>query len=389
MTAERDDRELNRFWNDIAAGDPGTAGDVDPDGARLIRGLHSLANAPLPASARERVWRGLLDTYISTPETKEQTMLTTADHAQNGGYRTGGTTRIRLAKPQPPRSLLLTRPVVLALAATLVLGLFGGIAGAWRFTTWGDSGQPKGGPAIYAPGTPAPDLDIGIKTLIEVTLPADVVPADLRSSMHLALDTIPANTVTTRDAWSCCPGTKPYLILDGNVSLGSDGLIQVIRHDTDGSIENVARGQTADLGPGDVAIVRNEDNQTWTAGAAEVDIVTAALVGGSVPGSTDPTEWINNDYALDDFTLDLPGGPYELRLEQTMLNGDATIPLPEQGVNQLAIVRDGAGGIGRNSDGSISVAGVNSPTTLLIVTLTTTAAGSGTPVAGMSASPVP
>ena len=55
--SERGERELNRFWNDLVRVGGAPAGDLDPDSAALIRRLHSLANAPLPVSARERVAR--------------------------------------------------------------------------------------------------------------------------------------------------------------------------------------------------------------------------------------------------------------------------------------------------------------------------------------------
>ena len=79
--------------------------------------------------------------------------------------------------------------------------------------------------------------------------------------------------------------------------------------------------------------MRNEDSQTWTTGANEVDIATTALAGGSTPGALDSAEWIVNVYTGDDNTLDLPDGPYRFTLRQMTFDADTEFPLPEHGVD--------------------------------------------------------
>ena len=383
---DRGDVELNRFWNELAQVGDALADDLDPESAALIRRMHAVANAPLPVSARERVWRGLLDTYEPMPEETESTMFTATDLVRPSPFVINGhAPRLHVLNPPQDRSRWLARPLAYVAVAALLLTMIGAAA-AVRVTSWGDSPEPsKGGLAVFAPASPSPAAT-GDETLLEVTLPADVVPVGRLGSMLLARDTIPANSVTTRERWECCPGAKLYLILDGEVSVTSDGVMQVMRHDRPGEIQTMANGGSADLGPGDAVAVRNEDNQSWTTGADEVDIVTTVLVGGSVPGSADPTEWIGNGYTGDDNTLKLPGGPYRLTLRQVTFDADMEFPLPENGVNQLGMLRDGQAVVGRNSDGTISVQGVRGPITFFILSLATLAEGTGTPIAGMNAS---
>ena len=286
--ADRADIELNRFWNELGRVGDAPAADVDPQSAALIRRMHALANAPLPVSARERVWRGLLDTYESIPEETETTMFIATDLIRPGpSVINGQPPRLRVLDPREDRPRWSNRPLAYLAVAALLLALLGAAA-LIRFIAWGDSSGPsKGGPAIFAPATPSPEA-AGEETLLEVTLPVDVVPAGMLGSMLLSHDTIPANSVTTRASWECCPGAKVFLILDGSVSVVSDGAMQVIWHGRPGEIETMANGSEADLGPGDAVAMRNEASQTWTTGAREVDIVTQTLIAGSVPGSQIP-----------------------------------------------------------------------------------------------------
>jgi len=71
--------ELSRFWNAVANGAPGTAGELDAATASTVRYLHRLASAPPPVSARERVWRGLVAGEVSSRIRQEVSMTETAD----------------------------------------------------------------------------------------------------------------------------------------------------------------------------------------------------------------------------------------------------------------------------------------------------------------------
>jgi hypothetical protein len=384
MTAERDDLELNRFWNDVVAGDPVDESGLDAADARLIRQLNTLANAPLPVSARERVWRGLLDTYVSIPDDKEQTMLT-ANEAKRSDLprRNGHAQRILPHDPPDRRMRWLYRPVTYAAVAALLLAIIGGFA-ASQIIGPDDSRPWRDGQGIFAAGSPSSG-EVQATTLLEVNLPADVVPADDMGSMDLARSTIPANSVTTRSAWECCPGAKIYFILDGSVTLESDGPINVVLRADAGALEEIAGGESVDLGPGDAVAVRHERSLIWTTGAAEVNIVTMAMVSGLTFGSFDPAEWISHGSQIELESITLPGGPYILTLSQATIDADVTLPLPHCAINQLLIVQDGKAVVGKNSDGSISVAGIQAPATVLSLRLSAVTKSTGTPVACMGA----
>src|SRR6185436_19904069 len=112
----------------------------------------------------------------------------------------------------------------------VVLGL------AWRQFGSGepDRNPQLGAPAIQAPATPSPAA-AGDQTLVDVILPADVVPVGEEVNVLLARDTIPANSETTHAPMDCCPGTKTYSTLAGKVSVTSDGPMELIQAGTVGT----------------------------------------------------------------------------------------------------------------------------------------------------------
>ena len=158
--------------------------------------------------------------------------------------------------------------------------------------------------------------------------------------------------------------------------------MQRIAAGSDSQIQDVAVNEPVSLATGDVLIVRNENDQIWTAGPADIDIVTAVMTTGSNPGSYDPDEWIGNGSALDDNTLALPGGPYRLTLRQMAVEAATGIPLPAEGITQLGLIQEGKATIGRGSDGTLSITlGTTPSDTVLILSLSRAEVGSGTPVA--------
>jgi hypothetical protein len=362
---------LNRYLDDLANGESPRSGQLDPGLVGTIHRFGELGRIPSPRpdfvdQLEESIMNATSEFAMAPLPQMPARRIDTPWVTPIGSPR---------SRPVAPRWL----PILVS--AALILALLGV---AWREFGPGspDRNPQLGAPAIQAPTTPSPTGSAD-QTLVAITLPADVVPTGIKASTLLARDTIPANSVTTRASWECCPGSKLYLILDGSVSLESDGLIQVIHPDRGGAMDDVEPGTAADLGPGDAAVVRNEDSQTWTTGAAEVDIITAVLVGGSVPGSEDPAEWVGQSYQGADGTLDLPGGPYLLSVRRAVVDADAHFAMPEGGVNQLGIIGNGQGFVGSGSDGTLNVTGTSGQTTVFIMTLATVSEGIGTPVAGM------
>jgi hypothetical protein len=230
-----------------------------------------------------------------------------------------------------------------------------------------------------APATPSTWTD---ETLFEITLPVDVVPAGELGSMDFHWHTIPANSVTSRKADTCCPGVIAYYVLEGSPMIEGDGPIQVIRHDGAGAIEDYGAGEAADLGPGDVVVVRNDDSQTWTTGAAEAQVVIQSLTTGTSPAQPGSWEWRANAYTYEIHSVVLPGGPYKLTLREVTVEADTIFDLPENVVNQLALRHEGIASVGIDLDNVLKVTGMQEPVTVFVLTLSTTQGG-GTTVAGM------
>jgi hypothetical protein len=230
-----------------------------------------------------------------------------------------------------------------------------------------------------APATPSTWTD---ETLFEITLPVDVVPTGELGSMDFHWHTIPANSVTSREADTCCPGVIVYFVLEGSAMIEGDGLIQVIRHDEAGAIEDYGAGEPANLGRGDVVIVRNDNTQTWTTGAAEAQLVIQSLATGASPGPPGSWDWQVNAYTYEIHSIVLPGGPYKLTLREVTVEDDTIFDLPENVVNQLALRKEGIAAVGIDLENVLKVTGVQEPVTLFVLTLSTTEGG-GTTVAGM------
>jgi hypothetical protein len=239
-------------------------------------------------------------------------------------------------------------------------------------------------PASNAPDTQSPvspDVpDTGDGTLVEVTLPADVVPAGELATVALLRDTIPANSTSEWDetSGSCCPGAKVYVVLAGTVRLVADGPAKVVTGGGSGAPEEIAAGTEISLKAGDAVMVRHEQGAKWTTGDDPVDVLTAAVVAGSPPGSANPSTWEGHGFALEDHSVEMPGGPYTLRVQQVSLDPNDVLPVPESGIVQLGVGQNDES-LGVDSSGGISAPGATEPTTVYVLVLEIAAESSATP----------
>jgi len=362
---------LDRYLDDLADGKPVITAQLDLGLIEAIDQFAEVGRNPAPHPD-----------FVDQLEERFMNATSNAAMVPSPPIRIGPADRASASPVDSARSVSGARrwlPIPVSAALILVmLGL------AWRQFGPGepDRNPQLGAPAIQAPATPSPAA-AGDQALVDIILPADVVPVGEEVNVLLARDTIPANSETTHAPMDCCPGTKTYSILAGKVSVTSDGPMQLIRAGTSGTQDVVAAGETADLSPGDTLVVRNEHHQTWTSGADPVDIITTAVASGFWMTSFDPIEWVGTGSASNSQTIPLPAGPYRLHVLRKNVSADETFPPTAETIIQLGLSSDGTS-VGQSSDQTLSVTGVRAPLTVFILRLETAPADAGTPVAGVS-----
>ena len=362
---------LDRYLDDLANGEVLINSQLDPELVATVRRLGEIGQTPTPHPD-----------FVDQLEERLMNVVSNVAMVPSSPIRIARSETTRVTPIRSARSGIGPKrwlPILVSAAVILVtLGL------AWRQFGPGepDRNPQLGAPAIQAPATPSPAA-AGDQALVDIILPADVVPVGEEVNVLLARDTIPANSETTHAPMDCCPGTKTYSILVGKVSVTSDGPMQLIRAGTSGTHEVIAVGETADLSPGDALVVRNEHHQTWTSGADPVDIITTAVASGFWMTSFDPIEWVGTGSASNSQTIPLPAGPYRLHVLRKNVSADETFPPTAETIIQLGLSSDGTS-VGQSSDQTLSVTGVRAPLTVFILRLETAPADAGTPVAGVS-----
>ncbi len=374
--SDRHDDELNRFWNELKERGATNARDLNAGDAMVVRRLHSLAASPLPGAARERVWRGLLDTWQPTTERKEPPMNTATSLSPTTSPHANGKTAARPIALDPRRQpSWLGRPILrYAAAAILILGI---VLSFDMFRNYRADHDP--GPAILAPASPEPTAESTADTVLETTIPADVIPASGFDSAGLALFTIP---VGNRSTWEkfCCAGPLIEHVISGTVTVRIAAAIQVVR--ADGTVEDVPADTEVTLKPGDSLITRIEaTREVANTGTDPVVLVSfVALEGNSghfdgdrLPGWQEGVKDVLND------PLAFLHEPIAVRLSTTTVMNGESIPAPPSGYLFVNPPFDG-GFIARHSDGSVQVFGqIGQPVEVYAITLTQAGDSGGTP----------
>ncbi len=366
------ERQLNDFWNDLVrasrTGDEAN-NPIDPPLAEAIRDLHELGAGSPPASSRERVRRGVLDSWQPMSEQKEQPMDSTP-------LSMNGRTHLRPIPIASRRQPALLGPPILryAAAAILILGI------ALAFDIFRDYRVDHDrGPAILAPASPEPTAGSTDDTVLETTIPAEAIPASGFDSAGLALFTIP---VGNRSTWedSCCAGPLIEHVVSGTVTVRVAAAIQVVR--VDGTVENVPANTEVTLKPGDSLITRVETTrEAANTGTDPVVLVSFGALEGSsshfdgdrLPGWQEGVKDVLNE------PLTFRPEPIAVRLRTTTVMNGESVPTPPSGYLFVIPPFDG-GFIARHSDGSVQVFGqVGQPVDVYILTLTQSGDSGGTP----------
>jgi hypothetical protein len=219
----------------------------------------------------------------------------------------------------------------------------------------------------FSPGTPSSDTGLTDRVLVDVTVPADAfvnpIPGGDRLSLFFTHSIIPPNTTSTWETTLRAehPGPEIEYILEGSVSLTSEGSAQITRAEGDGTSEEAPAGTPIELGSGDVVIHRVEHQSTWVSGDAPVGVLAGFAVATSVAGEYNPDEWEDTTHTYKDNAGPVPTGPSRLRIRRVEMEPDAAVAFAAGTLKVFLIHGGGSGNLGEGSDGSVSLIGATEP----------------------------
>jgi hypothetical protein len=252
---------LSAYWDalvDGATADAGGAGGL----ARMVDWLRGSDSTPaLSSGERRRIWEGIMAAQV----------------ASSGMEQFGGRGRPGL-NSKPPRFIDLPSatvatdlgrerghawwrgaPGALATAAMLAVVLVAAlVAGPWRWR--GESGEPANLPAvIVAQATPTPDA-AAEETLVELAIPADLLPEGDRITSELAYLTDPPGSTgrwngIERVDWR---GLRVQHVLDGSLTMRAEDESWVARAGAGAALAEAPAGTEVVLAAGDTWLARNE-----------------------------------------------------------------------------------------------------------------------------------
>ena len=317
--------ELRRYWDELARGELGNPGDIDPDLVQTIQRLHALGDVPPPAPAYATRLRESLMHATALP-------LPLGDPRARSSLNGRSTPVARRAIrpwPVPQRPWALSQ---LATAALLVLVLVS------SFLAFGPGrpGLQDEGPALIPAinGTPATAEMVATETLLETEVAA-----------------LPAGRIRVSvDRWRLKPSPAA-------VTLPPYEATQLFTVDA-GEVTVNAAGAEHRLGSGDVLDLTDQEFSFGASGSAEavayVVYVSSKFSAEFGHGAT--RTWLSGDplvhatdVVLSSSADDFAGGPVRLVLERmTVPPGTA---LPPQEARPLVWTEVGQGTLGLTLEG--------------------------------------
>jgi hypothetical protein len=272
-----------------------------------------------------------------------------------------------------------------ALAATIVIVL-SGIAAAIVVRS-GLFDSDDGAPAIFAPATPSPDAGGDQQTLLEITLPADIVPHTRERHVGLSHEAYGPNSHATWVPY-CCDGPVIQYQLSGAITVRAEGPIQIVR--ADGTAEDIRANVEATVNTGDTLIILNQTGiETVNSGSTPAEILSWVFLddpGDTFSGRTGQ-EGMTGQFLLDhaqDISgslVDIPGAA-TVRLQRLAIEAGERVDTPS-GSTMLATTLDRSGEtVIRAGDGSYIKASntTGAPTTTVYVVTLSPAEDSATVV---------
>ena len=153
----------------------------------------------------------------------------------------------------------------------------------------GRQDEPAAGlPAAFSTPASPPAGTMAEETLVEITLPADTVPATIYSGQNHY--TIPPGSSGRWEPSSfsatCCTGPRLNYVLEGTYTVRSEGPVQVLRSDAE-RWEDIPAGTEIVLEPGDALLSWMDDSfDAVNASSAPVELLDGILFDGEM--TTDP-----------------------------------------------------------------------------------------------------
>jgi hypothetical protein len=329
--------ELARFWDAFLADSDAQPRSVDPTLVETVRRFAALPDQePARSSFVSRLGEDLMHTHAAQANNAAVTVPPVRLLRRREPHALSAETLVR-SERRPSRWL---SPVLVAAMVVLVLGVSLDQSG------WHPGDGRSGHSAIVAPGTPAPAATD--ETLVEVPVPANLVPVDSLAAIGMAEITIPPGTYQqTPDEASGNPGVLATYILEGTVTVVSNEAMQVIRAGGAGVVTDVPAGTDIVLQQGDTLITHKSPDEQWiNAGPADVQLIAMEIYGGPAGTSSFPQAvrtdsgpgelWTNNGYDYE-INMSLPRDePMVLRLRIVTVPADTILPLPANAIIQVA-----------------------------------------------------
>jgi hypothetical protein len=246
--------ELDRFWDAKLAGNPTDGLLSDAGLAEAVNRFHTAEDVGRSETLFiNRLWGDLINAEVTSGDDFQGAF----DDAWAPGLMLPADTRL------PHRWLA-------AIAAALLFMVVGGIAAYYLFDRRDDRRHTIG-PAITAPATPSPTVELTDATLFDVVLPAEVLPTGdgrLSGLVYIHVEQGSSGTAYT----TCCPGPMFEYVVVGEMTFTSKGQAQVLR--AEGTLESVPADTAVVLMVGDTLIARNEFTFTASnSGSGPAEIV--------------------------------------------------------------------------------------------------------------------
>ncbi|MFN8594351.1 MAG: hypothetical protein U0031_23100 [Thermomicrobiales bacterium] len=328
--------EIDRHWDAFALSGraPGTTG-LDVEDAAVIAWLWAESAPADSVHVRERVWQELQGERqrqgttarglpASSPGAMGSTMGTTL---AGGPHGVPAVPRRDAFRWQVMASHAMTAVLLVVTVALVVLV----IGRQW----WsGVISEPDHPVMVVAPAETMPET-----TVLQTTIPAEMLPRGDRVMAELGYITIPARST---GAWvesngASRPGLRLLHVVAGTLDVRAERPATILRGNQDRSPTEAPAGTDVVLNQGDSWIVRNQTPwQIANPSSQAVEAVLWVIADLTDPGAVNmyfmPNNWSFVNYVISPPGIDVPAGTTTLRLRRVEFDADGRLDPPPGGL---------------------------------------------------------